>query len=138
MVLATVTSWDYEDTWGTGGDLTDYHQNPRYLQVKKQMADSLIACADAAVPGLAEAIEFREASTPLTNFRYTRNPRGAIAGYENTAENSGPGWLPQETPIRNLFLAGAWTNAGGQNPAIASGVTAARLAMQLAPAHAQV
>lgn len=136
VVLTTVSSWDYQDTWGTGGDLADYHQNPRYLQIKKQMADGLIACADAAVPGLADAIEFRAASTPLTNFRYTRNPRGAIAGYENSPENSGPGRLPQETPVRNLFLAGAWTNSGGQNPAIASGAAAARLAMQLAPAHA--
>ncbi|MGE5136307.1 MAG: phytoene desaturase family protein [Gemmatimonadota bacterium] len=135
VVLATVASWDYQDTWGTGGDLAGYHQNPRYLQIKKEMADSLIARAAAAVPGLAEAIEFREASTPLTNYRYTRNPRGAIEGYENSLENSGPGWLPQETPIRNLFLAGAWTNTGGQNPAVASGAAAARLAMQLTPAH---
>ncbi len=138
VVLATVASWDYQDTWGTGGDLTDYHQKPRYLQLKKQLADGLIACADAAVPGLFNAIEFAEASTPLTNFRYTRNPRGAIEGYENTPENSGLGSLPQQTPIRNLFLAGAWTNAGGQNPAIASGVAAARLATQLAPAHTHV
>ena len=134
-VVATDAAWDYEDTWGTGGDLTGYHQNPRYLQIKKQVADDLIARANTAVPGLADAIEFREASTPLTNFRYTRNPRGAIEGYENSPENSGLGWLPQETPFRNLFLAGAWTNSGGMNPAIGSGAAAARLAMQLAPAH---
>jgi phytoene dehydrogenase-like protein len=135
-VVGAVASWEYQDTWGTGGDLTGYHQNPRYLQIKRQVADALIARADAAVPGLANAIEFREASTPLTNFRYTRNPRGAIEGYENSPENSGPGWLAQETPIRNLFLAGAWTNTGGQNPAMASGAAAAGLAMHLAPAHA--
>jgi phytoene dehydrogenase-like protein len=136
VVVATVASWDYQDTWGTGGDLTDYHQNPRYLQLKKQMTNGLIARADAAVPGLAGAIEFQEASTPLTNFRYTRNPRGAIEGYENTPENTGLGWLPQQTPIHNLFLAGAWTNTGGQNPAIASGAAAARLALRPIPAHA--
>ena len=136
VVLATEATWDYQDTWGTGGDLTDYQQNPRYLQAKQQLADTLIARADAAVPGLADAIEVQEASTPLTNFRYTRNPRGAIEGYENTPENSGLGWLPQQTPIRNLFLAGAWTNTGGQNPAIGSGVAAARLALQPDPAHA--
>ena len=135
-MLATEATWDNQDTWGTGGDLTDYQQNPRYLQAKQQLADTLIARADAAVPGLADAIEVQEASTPLTNFRYTRNPRGAIEGYENTPENSGLGWLPQQTPIRNLFLAGAWTNTGGQNPAIGSGVAAARLALQPAPAHA--
>jgi phytoene dehydrogenase-like protein len=136
VVVATEASWDYEDTWGTGGDLADYHQNPRYLRIKEQVADAPIARATAAVPGLAEAIKFREASTPLTNFRYTRNPRGAIEGYENSPANSGLGWLPQETPVRNLFLAGAWTNTGGMNPAMGSGAAAARLAMQLASARA--
>ena len=34
-------------------------------------------------PGLADAIEFLEASTPLTGFSYTSNPRGGIKRYEN-------------------------------------------------------
>ena len=77
-------------------------------------------------PDWPDAIRYREASTPLTNFHYTRNPRGAIEGYENTPANSGLGWLPHETPITNLFLAGAWTNSGGMNPAISSGMEAAQ------------
>jgi hypothetical protein len=59
------------------------------------VADRLVSLADHHVPGLVEAIQFREVSTPLTNFEYTRNPRGAIEGYENTTENSGLGWAPQ-------------------------------------------
>ena len=126
VVLTTAPSWDYQNTWGTGGDLTDYHANPRYLRLKEQVADALVARAANEVPGLADAIEYREASTPLTNFHYTRNPRGAIVGYENTPANSGLGWLPDQTPIANLFLVGAWTNTGGMNPAITSGLEAAR------------
>ena len=128
-VLTTVARWDYEDTWGTGGDLVNYHQNPRYLRLKEQVADALVARAAQEVPGLAEAIRHREASTPLTNFHYTRNPQGAIEGYENTAVNSGLGWLSHRTPVPNLFLAGAWTNSGGMNPAMGSGVAAARQAL---------
>jgi phytoene dehydrogenase-like protein len=130
-VLSAAASWDYEDTWGTGGDLTGYHENGRYLAVKERVTDEVIRRADAGVPGLADAVRFREASTPLTNFSYTRNPYGAIEGYENTPANSGLGWLPQTTPIPNLFLAGAWTNTGGQNPAIMSGQAAARLATKV-------
>ena len=129
-VLTVVAGWDYADMWGTAGDLTGYHENPHYLAVKERVADELIGLADASVPGLADAIGFREASTPLTNFAYTRNPRGAIEGYENTPANSGLGWLPQTTPIPNLFLAGAWTNTGGQNPAMGSGRAAAELALK--------
>jgi len=35
------------------------------------------------MPWLADAIEFLEASTPLTGFRYTSNPAGGIKRYEN-------------------------------------------------------
>jgi prolycopene isomerase len=124
-----MVDWNYADVWGTGGDLAGYHENPAYLAVKERVADELVALADASVPGLAGAVGFREASTPLTNFAYTHNPLGAIEGYENTPANSGLGWLPQTTPIHNLFLAGAWTNGGGQNPAIQSGRSAAELAL---------
>jgi len=129
-VLTTVASWNHQDTWGTGGDLSDYHHEPRYLRLKEQVSDTLIDRADAAVPGLVAAVRHREASTPLTNFYFTRNPGGAIEGYENTTVNSGLGWLPHETPVENLFLAGAWTNSGGMNPAMASGLSAARRALR--------
>lgn len=136
VVVTSVASWDYEDTWGTGGDVSRYHTNPRYLAVKEKVADGLTAAAERYVPGLEAAIRHREVSTPLTNWAYTTNPRGAIEGYENTPANTGLGWLPQRTPIRNLFLAGAWTNGGGQNPALQSGVSAAALALRAAPAPA--
>lgn len=131
IVLSAEASWDYDDTWGTGGDLDHYHVNPRYLAIKEKVTEAVLRRADAALPGLTDAIRYHESSTPLTNYGYTRNPGGAIEGYENTPANSGLGWLPQATPIPNLFLAGAWTNAGGQNPAIESGVSAARLALQV-------
>lgn len=136
VVLFTAAGWDYEDTWGTGGNLAGYHSNPRYLQLKERVADALVARAARELPGLDAAIRYLEASTPLTNFDYTLNPHGAIEGYENTAANTGLGWLPQETPVPNLFLAGAWTNSGGMNAAMASGARAAQMAMDRAPAHA--
>ncbi len=126
VTLMTLASWDYQDTWGTGGDLIDYHANPRYLRLKEQAADALVARAANEVPGLADAIQYREAMTPLTNFHLTRNPRGAAHGYENTPANSGLGWLPNQTPITNLFLVGAWTNSGGMSPAVSSGLLTAR------------
>lgn len=130
VVLTAVMPWDFEDVWGTGGDLTDYHADPAYLEVKDRVADQLVSLADHQVPGLVEAIQFREASTPLTNFEYTRNPRGAIEGYENSVGNSGLGWLPNETPVPGLVLAGAWTNSGGQVAAMESGLAAAKVAIQ--------
>jgi phytoene dehydrogenase-like protein len=130
VIITASPTWDHEDVWGTHGDLIDYHANQSYLEAKERAADQLLAVAADHVPGLLPAIAHREASTPLTNFEYTRNPRGAIEGFENTTENSGLGWLRNETPIPGLFLAGAWTNTGGQVPAMLSGTRAATTALQ--------
>jgi hypothetical protein len=67
-------------------------------------------------PG-ANAIGFLEASDPLTSFAVARNPLGVSESVEAAPANLGLGWLPQFTPIRNPFLAGAWANTAGQDPA---------------------
>lgn len=85
-----------------------------YNAEKLRMADILIDQAEKILlPGLREAIEVRDAATPLTNFRYTANPRGAIYGWDQTLDDSGPSRFPQRTPVKNLYLAGAWTFPGG-------------------------
>jgi phytoene dehydrogenase-like protein len=85
-----------------------------YREEKARMADALIDQAEKVLlPGLRQAIEVRDAATPLTNVRYTANPRGAIYGWDQTLDNSGQTRFPQRTPVKNLYLAGAWTFPGG-------------------------
>ncbi len=85
-----------------------------YRAEKERMADILIKkVEEKLLPGLSRAIEVREVGTPLTNVRYTGNYRGAIYGWDQTLDNSEPRRLPHDTPVRNLYLAGAWTRPGG-------------------------
>jgi phytoene dehydrogenase-like protein len=85
-----------------------------YLKEKERIADVLIRKAEETLlPGLSKAIEVKEIGTPLTNVRYTSNYRGAIYGWDQTIDNSPPNRMPHITPIKNLYLAGAWTNPGG-------------------------
>ena len=85
-----------------------------YRKDKERMADVLIRRAEEKLlPGLSKAIEVRDAATPLTNWRYTRNYRGAVYGWDQTLDNSGPRRMAPKTPIKNLYLAGAWTSPGG-------------------------
>jgi phytoene dehydrogenase-like protein len=85
-----------------------------YKAEKERMADILIRkVEETLLPGLSKAIEVKEIGTPLTNVRYTSNYRGAIYGWDQTVDNSEPRRLPHRTPIRNLYLAGAWTRPGG-------------------------
>ena len=77
------------------------------------MADILIKrVEEKLLPGFSETIEVKEIGTPLTNVRYTSNYRGAIYGWDQTLNNSGQNRLPHKTPIKNLYLSGAWTKPG--------------------------
>ena len=85
-----------------------------YRAEKERMADILIDYVEKAfLPGLRKAIEVKEIGTPLTNVRYTKNYRGAIYGWDQTVDNSPPRRLGHTTPIKNLYLSGAWTSPGG-------------------------
>jgi all-trans-retinol 13,14-reductase len=95
-----------------------------YNNEKQRIADILIRQAEKALlPGLSKAIEVKEIGTPLTNVRYTGNYRGAIYGFDQTLDNSNPRRLPHATPVKNLYLSGAWTSPGhGYGAVIPSGL----------------
>ena len=93
----------------------DYFKGKKeaYRKEKERMADILIdQVEEMLLPGLRDAIEVKEIGTPLTNVRFTGNYRGAIYGWDQTLDNSGQSRLPHTTPIKNLYLSGAWTSPG--------------------------
>ena len=119
--LLTLQGYEYwkkyeNDYWN--GHKEAYHAE------KERMADLLIQKAEATLlPGLSKAIEVKEIGSPLTNVRFTGNHRGAIYGWDQTLDNSNPRRLPHTTPIKKLYLAGAWTSPGhGYGGVIGSGV----------------
>jgi prolycopene isomerase len=85
-----------------------------YNEEKTRWTDILIRRAEKmVVPGLSSLIEVTEAATPLTNWRYTGNTEGAIYGFEQSMENAYMKRISNKTPIKGLYLAGAWGNPGG-------------------------
>ncbi|MCA9917211.1 MAG: NAD(P)/FAD-dependent oxidoreductase [Anaerolineales bacterium] len=131
VTLTSLAAWDYTDQWGTGGNLERYGQNPHYLELKQAAGDALIDRAEAAIPGLRQAIKYVEVGTPITNHRYSLNPGGSIYGSEQTVENMYLNRLGEKTPIPNLLLAGAWVNGGGMSAALLSGRSVARRAQSV-------
>jgi len=65
------------------------------------------------IPGLRSMIEVKEAGTPLTCWRYTGNTQGAIYGFEQSMDNAFMNRIDNRTPVKGLYLAGAWGNPGG-------------------------
>jgi prolycopene isomerase len=94
----------------------DYRRGHKtaYMEEKMRWAKILIQRAEEKViPGLAAMIEEMEVATPLTNWRFTRNPEGAIYGFEQSMDNAFMNRIDNRTPIKGLYLAGAWGNPGG-------------------------
>ncbi len=103
----------------------------KYKALKMSIARTMIKKLEQYLPGISSHIEVMEVSTPRTNERYTLNPGGSLFGWANTVEQSMWNRLPQETPIDNLYLAGAWTlPCGGQSVVLMSGYMAANLILQ--------
>ncbi|MFC2157861.1 phytoene desaturase family protein [Acidobacteriota bacterium] len=95
---------------------TDYFKGNKaaYRKEKDRITDILVKKVEEAfLPGLRNAIEIKVAATPLTNVRFTRNYRGALYGWDQTVANSMPRRVSHTTPVKNLYLSGAWTQPGG-------------------------
>lgn len=88
--------------------------SPAYTKKKQELTDLLIAQAEKlAIPGLSGMIIMSESATPLTNYRFTLNPGGALYGYNQSVDNSFMTRLPNKTTVPGVYLASAWGSPGG-------------------------
>jgi all-trans-retinol 13,14-reductase len=127
--LMTLQGYDHWERFAK-----DYHAGEKreYRKEKERMAEVLIRKAERVLlPGLSSAIEVKEIGTPLTNVRYTGHHRGAIYGWDQTVNNSGSMRVGHGTPVKNLYLAGAWSRPGhGYGAVIPSGLECFREIMK--------
>ncbi len=93
-----------------------------YKSRKAALAEKLIRQAEALLPDLRQHIVAMDAATPATITRYTGHSAGAIYGMSGVQNQR----LPIQTPLRNLYLAGAgaWPGSGIEAVVI-SGILAA-------------
>lgn len=83
-----------------------------YKEKKIQLAQKLIRRVETIIPNLSSYIETIEIATPITMEKYTGNYKGSIYGASQLVSQSGLKRLDQKTPIKNLYLVGAWTVPG--------------------------
>lgn len=107
----------------------DLRQNDlaKYAAEKQRVADQVMNILERTVPGVREALEETDVSTPATVIRCTGNWKGSMEGWLMTP---GMGFraLPQTLPgLRGFVMAGQWVLPGGGLP---SGLMTARSALQ--------
>jgi phytoene dehydrogenase-like protein len=110
------------DPWGKFE--SDYRAGRKnaYYKEKERWTRILIARAEKNfIPDLSSMIEVKESATPLTNWYFTRNPKGAIYGFDQTVGNAFMNRLDCRTPVKGLYLASAWGNPGGGYSGVLSG-----------------
>ncbi len=90
----------------------------------------MIKRAEKIIPGLASSIVYQELWTPETLDTYAMSGTDASIGWALSPDQVGPKRLSQQTPIKNLFLSGHWTQpAIGVMSTVISGLKAAKAIM---------
>jgi len=97
-----------------------------YRRRKEEMTDDVLQRLERHYPGLRAHVRVRNAVTPMTLHRRTGNPNGAIFGFDCTCGKHRRIMRVRRLPLRNAFLAGAWTDRlGGFMQSIRAGIEAA-------------
>jgi len=123
LVPRDYAQWNAERGPAEGGR---YHRDPLYRERKAALAARLVETAERVVPGLRERIDWQEASSPLTQERFTRSTGGTSYGIEFALDQMGPLRLGPDTDVEGLWLCGASTPSGhGIGSVLRSGVVAA-------------
>ena len=99
-----------------------YKEPERYKAEKERIANTVVTALDKRFPGLADQVEMRDVSTPITWVRYTGNWRGAYEGWMMTPKTLMMPMSKTLPGLDNFYMAGQWVNPGGGMPtAVMSG-----------------
>ncbi len=108
--------------------MVPYKRGQDYLDLKKRIADNMLANIERRAPGLVGDVEVMETASPLTNSHYINSVQGGAYGPAMTPDQIGPFRFAPAAPIKNLYLAGSGVFGCGVSPCLMSGMIAAKLA----------
>lgn len=91
-----------------------------YKKVKAELVEEVIKRIEEAFPELKGNIEFLDAWTPLTYDRYMNAYHGSYMSFVTTPRGKQIRSKGQLKGIKNLYVAGQWTNSPGGLPVAAA------------------
>jgi len=108
LVLQTYSSHNWQQYWGN--NKMEAPRSAEYLQQKEKVARELITTAENFLPGLSGKIDYMEAGTPLSHYRFSLNSEGSSGGwcYDDKQSLSYKSSLFRRmiTPLSNLTACG--------------------------------
>ncbi len=109
VVPSDYSFWHIEEGPAAG---EKYSRKSEYLAIKESLMEKLIEGAEKVIPDIKEHIEWKEASTPITQERFTLASGGTSYGIECSTDQFGMNRPKPKTEIDGLYLAGASTVFG--------------------------
>lgn len=100
-------------------------RSKEYNELKDKVMENMLNVLEGRVPGLKDAIVFKNLSTPLTIKHYINSHKGNIYGTDKIKRQLGPLGFTAKTEIKNLYLCGASTFSHGVAGVIGTGLQAA-------------
>ncbi len=122
MEILSMVKYDKFEKW------EDTHWKNRgnsYSDFKDKLAKRILKDIEKRYPGLADAINDYNISTPLTTKSFLSRDRGSSYGVPFTTKRSRLKWLSTRTPFKNLHISGQDAFAPGIMAAMMGGVSAA-------------
>jgi len=115
VIVPAVLPYEYENCWRTGNTKI---RGEQYRGLKEDVKNKIIdrVCSKLGEE-FREAIRYSLAATPLTFERYTYNEKGSFMGWKVDKAHYGK-FVPQTTPIENLYLVGHWVFPGFGVPGV--------------------
>lgn len=110
-------------------DVPPEQRGADFHQLRREIADRMLGEVDRHWPGLVGDVAVERIATPLSNTDYVRAVEGGIYGPAHTADQMGPWRFAARTPIHGLVLAGAGVYSCGVASCLASGQSAAAIAV---------
>jgi len=99
----------------------------KYRDEKRKCQDMFLESVAKRFPAISSHCAVLDCATPKTFARYTGNPDGAILGFDCSLGTQRKIMAISRLPIRNVFLANAWTGKlGGYMQVIKAGIDAAK------------
>jgi phytoene dehydrogenase-like protein len=109
---------------------TKYGARPTdYDAMKEDLAWRMVRGLEKRIPGLSRHIVYYSLGTPLTNEYYLNATRGNLYGIDKRPSQVGPWAFSPRTEFEGLYLCGASTISHGVAGVTASGIDAAKAAL---------
>ncbi len=118
-------------TGGVSADRWLSLSEDQYRQAKKKCTNHILSLLQDIFPAVDSHCNTIDLATPRTFNHFTGNPAGAILGFDCSIGMHRAIMKVSRLPIKNLYLASAWTKKlGGFLPSMTAGMEAARKVIQ--------